>query len=138
MNDYSDIILLMGAMIVFSLLSIQTSRLFQMNNRMQINGEIEYNAVSIAQDQIDKLQWIKNKSGFNSFVDTFPKDVPVANEGDTLFYHVDVETSAITIPHSNIDNKQVNVTVTNDYLKTNEQEAAGTRAVRLQFIKSFN
>lgn len=138
MDSYYDIIYLMGAMLVFSLLTIQTNRMFQINNRIQINSEIEYNAISVAQDQIDKLRWIKNEGDFNSFVNDFPKDIPMAFEEETLYFNVDIQAKDANIPGSNIINKHITVSVTNKYLKTNESEDPGSTAVKLEFIKSFN
>lgn len=133
MNDYSDLILLMGAMIIFSLLSLQVSRTFQMNNQIQMEAEIEYNAISIAQNEIDRVRWINSESDLNNHVNSYPKEVPLAVNGDTLFYDVEVNTSDISIPDSNVDNKQITVEVTNEYLKSNNGSG-----VQLQFIKSFN
>ena len=132
MNDYSDLIYLMGAMIVFSLLSLQTSRIFQMNNRVQMEAEIEYHAVSIAQNEIDKVRWIESETAFDSHANnSFPKEVPLAINNDTLFYDVGMDVSNTNISGSNTINKEVTVTVTNKFLATNN---AG---VKLRFIKSF-
>lgn len=98
MNDYSDVILLMGAMIVFSLLTIQANRTFQLNNRMQINGEIKYNAISIAQDHLDKVKWINSESELDSFINSFPKVVSTPIGNGTMDYTVDLTSSDITIP----------------------------------------
>lgn len=138
MNDYSDLIFLMGGMIIFSLLSLQTNRLFQLNNRIQVNGELEYNAVSIAQDEIDQLRWIKSESAFNSHLASYPTQVPLVIDNDTLQYDVDITSSTMTIPGSSLNNKKVSVTVSNEFLKTNSDDDPGERFIRLQFIKSFN
>lgn len=128
----------MGGMIIFSLLSLQTNRLFQLNNRIQLNGELEYNAVSIAQDEIDQLRWIKSESAFNSHLSSYPKQVPLVIDDDTLQYDVDINASSMTIPGSTLNNKKVSVTVSNEFLKTNSDDDPGERFIRLQFIKSFN
>jgi len=135
MTDYSDIILLMGAMIVFSLLTIQTNRAFQLNNRMQINGEIKYNAISIAQDQLEKVQWIHSKSELNSYINSFPKVISTPIGNGSMNYNVDLKSSDITIPDSNVDTKRIEVSVTNKYLK---QNSSGNEAIKLQLLKSFN
>ncbi len=137
MNDYSDIIFLMGAMIIFSLLTLQTTRTFQLNNRMQMNGELEYSAISIAQDQVDKMRWMQNQTAFNNFVSNFPQTVPLTVQGNTLDFNVDVTVQNITLPNSNVPNRRVTVTVTNDYLKTNQQAAPGSKEIQLEFLKSF-
>ncbi|PAU93291.1 hypothetical protein CK503_12780 [Aliifodinibius salipaludis] len=132
MNDYSDIIFLMGAMVIFSLLSVNTSRMFQMNNRVQMEAEIEYHAVSIAQNEIDRVRWIESESAFDNYVNnSFPKEVPIAINNDTLFYDVGMDVTDINISGSNTTNKKATVTVTNKFLETNDT------GVKLQFIKSF-
>jgi carotenoid cleavage dioxygenase-like enzyme len=132
MNDYSDIIFLMGAMVIFSLLSMNTSRMFQMNNRVQMEAEIEYHAVSIAQNEIDRVRWIESESAFDNHVtNSFPKEVPIAINNDTLFYDVGMDVTDINISGSNTTNKKATVTVTNKFLKTNNT------GVKLEFIKSF-
>lgn len=132
MNAYSDLIYLMGAMIVFSLLSIQTSRLFQMNTQMQMEAEIEYNAISVAQNQIDKMKWIKTQSKLNAFANAFPKKMPLPVKDDTLYYNTDVRIQDMTIAGSTVQNKKVTVSVTNKYLQM------GSNTVKLQFVKSFD
>lgn len=138
MTDYSDIIFLMGAIVIFSLLSLQTTRTFQLNNRLQMNGELEYSAISIAQDQVDKMRWMQNQTAFNNFVSNFPQSVPLTIQGNTLNFNVDVTVQNITLPNSNVTNQRVTVTVTNDYLKTNHQAAPGSQEIQLEFLKSFN
>lgn len=137
MGDYSDLIFLVGAIIVFSMLSLQASRTFQLNNLVQINAEIEYNAVSIAQNEIDQIRWIKSASVFNSHVNSFPKQVPLIVENDTLWFTVELEASDFSIPNTDVTNKKVTVTVYNEYLKTNRNDSAGDRFIQLQYIKSF-
>lgn len=138
MNDYSDLIFLMGGLIIFSLLSLQTNRLFQLNNRIQLNGELEYNAVSIAQDEIDQIRWIKSESAFNDHLSTYPKQVPLIIDDDTLQYDVDINSTSTTIPGSSLNDKKVSITVSNEFLKTNSDDDPGERFIRLQYIKSFN
>lgn len=127
----------MGAMIIYSMLSMQTSRMFQLNNRVQINSEIEYNAVSIAQNEIDQLRWVKNEEDFDNYVDDFPTEKFLTVGNDTLVYTVDVNSSNINIPGSNITNKNITVTVTNEYLNNINGENSDDHFVKLQLIKSF-
>ncbi len=56
---------------------------------------------------------------------------------DTLVYTVDVNSSNINIPGSNITNKKVTVTVTNEYLNNINGENSGDHFIKLQLIKSF-
>ncbi|WP_138430326.1 hypothetical protein [Fodinibius saliphilus] len=138
MNDYSDIIFLMGAMIVFSLLTLQTSRLFQMNNQVKINGEVEYNAIAIAQDQVDQIRWLPNKPAFNTYVDNFPKTISVPVQSDTLDYNISINVSEKILPNADVESHKITVSVTNKFMKNRPNAAPGSRAVKLEFLKSFD
>lgn len=70
MTDYSDIIYLGAAMVVFSLLTMNTSRSFQVTLDTMVRSELEYRAISAAQEEIDAIRWVqaryKSKDPFNS------------------------------------------------------------------------
>lgn len=137
MSSYADLIYLMGAMLVFSLLTIQTNRMFHIYNRIQVNSEIEYHAISVAQEIVDKVRWM-NESDFNSYKNSFPKDVSVAFDEETLDFNVDLATAPVTDPtldaDGNIQNIKVTLTITNKYLKTTN----GDRFIKFEFMKSFS
>jgi len=128
---------MIGAMIVFSLLSLQTNQIFNLNERIELNSELEYNAVSIAQDQIDQMRWISTQTQFSNYLNTFPQTKSLAVDNDTLFYNVDVTAANMNVPNSNVINRKVTITVTNKFLKNNVNESPGQRSVKLQYLKSF-
>ncbi|NGP87820.1 hypothetical protein [Fodinibius halophilus] len=137
MNDYSDIIFLMGAMIVFSMLTVQTFHLFQMNNQVKINGEVEYNAIAVAQDQVDKLRWARNETEFDTLRSQYPKTVRVPVQNESMNYNVGIDVNQTTIPNSNVDTRKITIEVTNKYMKNRPNAADGSRSVKLEFLKSF-
>lgn len=53
MSGYTEVIQVIGAMIIFSLVLMSTNRYILMNTQRQIESEVEMMAVSIAQDLID-------------------------------------------------------------------------------------
>ncbi len=59
MNDFSDIIYLGAAMVVFSLLTMNTSRSFQVTMDTMVRSELEYRAISAAQEEIDAIRWVQ-------------------------------------------------------------------------------
>lgn len=59
MTDYSDIIYLVAAMVVFSLLTMNTSRSFQVTIDTMVRSELEYRAISAAQEEIDAIRWVQ-------------------------------------------------------------------------------
>ncbi len=58
MNDRSDIILLLGAMVVFSYLLLNVNGFLLHNNRVQVQTEIQYTGISLAEDIIDNARWL--------------------------------------------------------------------------------
>ncbi|WP_409028840.1 hypothetical protein [Gracilimonas sediminicola] len=59
MTDFSDIIYLGAAMVVFSLLTMNTSRSFQVTLDTMVRSELEYRAISAAQEEIDAIRWVQ-------------------------------------------------------------------------------
>jgi hypothetical protein len=57
MNDISDILFLSAAMVIFSMLTINTSRSFQSTSNTVVRSDLEYRGISIAQDEIDDIRW---------------------------------------------------------------------------------
>lgn len=53
MSGYTEVLQVMGAMIIFSMVLTSTNRYILMNTQRQIESEVEMMAVSIAQDVID-------------------------------------------------------------------------------------
>lgn len=58
MSSYAEIFYLLGAMVVFSFLSLNTSRSFNSSRQTVYQAEAEYRAIAVAQDELDKVQWI--------------------------------------------------------------------------------
>ncbi len=58
MTSYSEIFYLLGAMVVFSFLSLNTARSFNSSRQTIYQAEAEYRAIAVAQDELDKVQWI--------------------------------------------------------------------------------
>ena len=58
MSSYAEIIFLTAAMVVFSMLAINTSRSYNQSRQTLYRAEAEYRAIAIAQDELDKVQWI--------------------------------------------------------------------------------
>lgn len=58
MTSYAELFYLVGAMILFSMLSLNTARSFNQTRQTIYQSEAEYRAVAVAQDELDKVQWI--------------------------------------------------------------------------------
>ena len=59
MNDYSDLIFLIAAIAIYGLLVNNTTRSLVLNNQILNDSEIEYGAISLAQDILEEVRWIK-------------------------------------------------------------------------------
>jgi hypothetical protein len=58
MSSYAEIFYLLGAMVVFSFLSLNTARSFNSSRQTLYQAEAEYRAIAVVQDELDKVQWI--------------------------------------------------------------------------------
>ncbi|GAB5408502.1 MAG: hypothetical protein BalsKO_08670 [Balneolaceae bacterium] len=58
MSGYAEILYLTIAMIVFAMLSINTATNFNNSRQNLYRVEVEYRAIAVAQDELDKVQWI--------------------------------------------------------------------------------
>lgn len=57
MNDFSDVIFLMAAMMVFSMLTLNTSKKFMSATSTSLQSTVEYRSIALAQDKIDEIRW---------------------------------------------------------------------------------
>lgn len=58
MTSYAELVYLVGAMMLFSILALNTSRSFNQTRQTIYQAEAEYRAIAVAQDELDKVQWI--------------------------------------------------------------------------------
>lgn len=58
MSSYAELTYLIGAMVIFGFLSLNTARSFNSNRQAIYQAEAEYRAIAVAQDELDKVQWI--------------------------------------------------------------------------------
>ncbi len=56
MIDYSEIILVLGAVVIFSLVALNTNRMLANHNRLLIEQELEYTAIAKGQELVDKAR----------------------------------------------------------------------------------
>jgi len=58
MNDYSDVLYLTAAMVIYSLLTINTAKSFLSTSENVIRADVEYRTIVKAQDEIDEVKLI--------------------------------------------------------------------------------
>lgn len=128
----------MGAMIIFSMLTLNTSRFFRTAEQLQYQNSIQYNGIALAQDKIEEIRWIDDelrfKSNSFSFLENdYPNTVTQVFGGSNQYemdYTIDVEVSLTAISGSNARNYNVTVIVSNEYLQENQ-------TITMKYIKSF-
>lgn len=138
MNDFTDVFYVIGAMIIFSILSVNTFNYIGINEEFQYQSELQQNAVVVANEVITEMRWISDKDRFNpnrgDFVgNDYPRTVTMVVGDDDEFefdYDVDVQVNDTTIAGSNSVNKAIYVTVSSEYLEDNQK-------VRMRYIKTL-
>lgn len=142
MNDYTDLIYLLAAILVFSLLSMQVNRSIFRNNMMQTQSSVEYHAIAHAQNYTDQLQWIRSENELDVFANEFPRtDEVIYDESDnqTLPFLVDIAVTDTILQNSNVINKHVVVSVQSLYLENQHASSVTpTKGIKTEFIKNFN
>lgn len=80
MNDYSDIFYLIGAMLVFSMLTLNTANSFLRTSQTTLQSDVEYRVIALAQDEIDQVKLLSRdkenmlKSNHGSYIfGNYPK-----------------------------------------------------------------
>jgi len=142
MTSYSEIFYLLGAMVIFSFLSLNTARSFNSSRQTVYQAEAEYRAIAVAQDELDKVQWIYEPDDLDpessSYVytrsgsDKYPKSLTQnygANDQYTTTFIID-GTSELIDDSGSMKRFQVTVSVLN-------QNVTPEVFVTLDYVKSY-
>lgn len=135
MNDYSDLIYLMAAMIIFSMLSLNAAYFFNINEQFQYQSDIEYNGIAIAQDILEQVRWIQNKNLLDTgrsacICNDYPKTITLSVDDYELDFTADISIKDTSISGSAAINRIVEVSVSNQYLPHAQN-------IRMRYLKSF-
>lgn len=136
MTDYSDIFFLMGAMIMFSMLTMSVNRTLLMNEMNRVGHESNYYALSVAQESIDELRWVKTEADLDAELNTYPKTINYKNDTDqvgSIPFRVDISKTTSVIENDDVRTIELVINVQNDYGIGGE----GSNPVQLLFTKSF-
>lgn len=141
MNDYTDLIYLMAAMLIFSILSMQVNGSIFRNNVIQMQSGIEYKAITHAQDYADQIQWLRSVNELDAFANAFPRTDEVIFDEDeemTLPFLVDIVVADTVLQDSNVINKHVTINVRSVYLDNQNNPSFVSDGITTEFIKNFN
>ncbi len=137
MSSYSDIIFLTAALIVFSSLAVNTARNYQTTSQNRYKSDIEFRAIAVAQDEIDKVQWIYDQAQLDpaspSYTYTNYPKTETLRYGSSQQYSEDFSVSAASqLIEDSMLQKRYRVTVT----VTNSQVTPEV-SVTLNYIKTY-
>lgn len=136
MNDYSDLFFLIGAMVIYSLLSVNTNSMFLTSNEQMVQSDIEYSAIALAQDEIDELRWLTKdeenelKQGTTEYRYSDPITRTLEINDQTIDFTMTGTSVPISITGLTINTYLVTLTVSSGYL-------ADGQDIYLTTIKSF-
>jgi|AntRauTorcE11898_2_1112593.scaffolds.fasta_scaffold85782_2 hypothetical protein len=97
MADYSEVIFLTAALLIFGTLTINTARSFHITSDTMIRSDLEYRAIAIAQDEIDAIRWVQARSKNGP---VFPYD-PFDSDNSNFLYDNNPENRVITYGSEN-------------------------------------
>ncbi len=137
MASYAELFYLFGAMMIFSMLSLNTSRSFNSTRQNIYRAEAEYRAVAVGQDELDKVQWIYNPADLDpsssSYVyENYPDTVThtYGSSGQFSSTFVINGTSVLLEDTGSMKRFQVSVSVLN-------QEITPEIFITLDYVKSY-
>ena len=123
MSDYADILYLITAMVVFSIISINASVMFRNSSMALMRSEIEYNAISVLQDEVEEVRWLSNdeQAQIDSTIgSTYRYENPITKtrsiDGDPIEYTLNGTYDQVNFPDLGIDSYKIKLTVNSPYL----------------------
>lgn len=126
MNDYGDLICLIGAIALYGVLVTNTNRTLVLNGQLLTDSEIEYGAIATAQNIIDEARWIHyGELDENKLEALYDKQL----------YNDKVIITSLDpseCPGSN-PCKEVKAVITSDYLKNGD---GSSREITMRLIKT--
>jgi len=136
MTDYSDIFFLMGAMVMFSFLTLSVNRTLLTNEMNRVGHESNYYALTVAQESIDELRWVTTEAELDAELDTYPRTINYKNDSDedaSIPFSVNINKTTSVIETDDVRTVELVINVQNDYGIGGE----GSRPIQLLFTKSF-
>lgn len=125
--DRADLILVIGAMMIFSVLLLNANRFILHNEKVSTNMEVQYTALSLAQNLIDEARWksFNDLDGYNNLSTIDTTKVGIYQVDSTVNYVTPDDTEVNSGSATNY--KRLTVTVSSDYM---------SHTVTLSYVKS--
>ncbi|MTI89164.1 MAG: hypothetical protein FH748_14500 [Balneolaceae bacterium] len=137
MSNYSDILYLTVAMVVFSILTINTARSFQFTADTLVRADLEYRATAIAQDEIDQIRWETDENKLDPehddyLFDSYPQNQAITYGNENEYSETFKVNGKSTLIENTSSMKRYKVTIT-----TTSNSIDPKVEVSLEFIKSY-
>lgn len=126
----------MGAMVLFSILTLSVNNTLLLNEMNSVGHESNYYSLTVAQESIDELRWINSEAELDAQLNTYPKIINYKNDTDqveSIPFNVDIDKTTSVIETDDVRSIELLVNVQNDYGIGGE----GSNPVQLRFTKSF-
>lgn len=148
MNDYSDLLYLLGAIVLYSILTLNVSTNLVMNNRNLSESEVEYSGIALADGLVEQAMWASKKeldSDDSEYIfDGYSKNYPkheVIEMGPSNQYKIDyyiyAEVDDVSVSGSSTNNKKITVGVTSPFFYNDFDSTFSNYPIELEFVKSF-
>lgn len=148
MNDYSDLFYLLGAIVLYSILTLNVSTNLVINNRNLSESEVEYSGIALADGIIEQALWASKEelnSGSSEYMfDDYNKNNPkheIIEMGPSNQYRIDfyiyAEVEDVVVNGSNTNNKKITVGVTSPFFYNDFDSTFSSYPIKLESIKSF-
>jgi len=137
MNDYSDIIFLMAAMIMLSMVTLNTSKTYLSSPDQLIRTQLEYRTLAAAQSEIDQARFITDPRELRPWDNRYIySDHPLTKTisyGDANQYTEEIIITAVSARVENsatMERFRITVTASSTALTPNIN-------VEMDYLKSF-
>lgn len=125
MSDYSDLFFLLGAIAIYAILVTATNRTMLQNNTLLTSTEMEYGAVSVAQNVIEKARWMSYSNATEGNLENINQD---------SLYNVEVNIEEpFDVDGSEKLNKKINIIVSSPYITNANGNSSN---VTMSYIKT--
>lgn len=121
---------------MFSFLTMSVNRTLLMNDMNRMGHDSNYYALSVAQESIDELRWVRSEADLDAVLNEYPKVIEYKNDSDqsgSIPFEVDINKTTSAIDNDEIRTIELRIDVQSDYGIGGE----GGNPVQLMFTKSF-
>lgn len=136
MNDFSDLIFLTGAIVLFSILSLTVNKTMLMNDKLRTGTEVEYYGLTVAQEIVGEIRMAGSLEELEDYVDSHSGVAdyyPDASGENPLSFDIDIEMEQNNLASDDIDTYEITVEVSSEYFTS----SGANNSIALSLSRSF-